>query len=273
VSGLIRSIPETLSTQDRGLAYGDGLFETFAVRNNAPCFWAEHMQRLAEGCNRLGIPVPDPDALGREAAALCAESEGNPAVLKIILSRGQGGRGYRAPEEPRPWYGMSLYHAPEYPQAFYSEGVGACVCETRLSSNPTLAGIKHLNRLEQVLARKEFGDEYQEGLMLDGKGRVIEGTMSNLFLVIDDVLVTPEINECGVNGVTRRRLIEWARQQRIECRLSQGLLLEEVLSANALFVCNSVIGLWPIRQLEDKTYSVKHGMLRRLMNEFPALCD
>ena len=273
MSALIRSIPETLSTQDRGLAYGDGLFETIAVRNNIPCFWADHMQRLAEGCERLGFPLPDLTVIEKKAIALCEESEDRPAVLKIILTRGLGGRGYRAPENPDPWYGMSLYHAPEYPQARYSEGIRACVCETRLASSPSLAGIKHLNRLEQVLARQEFGDECQEGLMLDGMGRVIEGTMSNLFLLCDDALLTPEINDCGVNGVTRRRLLEWARQQGIECRVSQEVSLEQVFSADALFVCNSVIGLWPVRQLEDKTYPVKHELLQRLMNRFPALCD
>jgi 4-amino-4-deoxychorismate lyase len=148
MSGLIRAVPESLSALDRGLAYGDGLFETLTVRNNIPCFWDEHMQRLIEGCSRLGIPCPDLSELKAGAEALCMDSEGKDAVLKLIVTRGQGGRGYRAPSDIKPWIGMSLHHAPEYPSSYAKDGIRACICKTRLGTNPSLAGIKHLNRLE-----------------------------------------------------------------------------------------------------------------------------
>jgi len=272
MSGLIRAVPESLSALDRGLAYGDGLFETLAVRNNTPCFWDEHMQRLTEGCSRLGIPCPDLSELKAGAEALCINSEGKAAVLKLIVTRGQGGRGYRFPDDAKPWIGMSLYHAPDYPSSYSSDGIRACICKTRLSTNPSLAGIKHLNRLEQVLARNEFGDDCQEGIMLDGTSSVIEGTMSNLFMISGQELITPEVDHCGVAGITRNRLIEWAGAEGIACQVTKTLGLEKLFAADALFVCNSVIGIWPVRQLENVTFSVKNKLLRQIKNGFPALC-
>lgn len=272
MSGLIRAIPETLSSLDRGLAYGDGLFETLAVRNNIPCFWNEHMQRLTEGCSRLGIPCPELSELKAGAEALCLDSEGRAAVLKLIVTRGQGGRGYRVAEDARPWVGMSLHHAPDYPSSYSSDGIRACICKTRLGTNPSLAGIKHLNRLEQVLARNEFGDDCQEGIMLDGTSSVIEGTMSNLFMISGQELITPGVDHCGVSGITRNRLIEWADVEGIGCHVTNTLGLEQLFAADALLVCNSVIGIWPVRQLENVKFSVNNELLRQIKNGFPALC-
>jgi 4-amino-4-deoxychorismate lyase len=157
--------------------------------------------------------------------------------------------------------------------SYYSEGIHACICNIRLGSNPALAGIKHLNRLEQVLARNELDDGCQEGLMLDGEGRVVEGTMSNIFLISDGALITPAIESSGVRGVARDRLIRWAKQHGVDCQEKTELGLEQVFSANALLVCNSVIGVWPVQQLEHVTYPLDNELLVKIMNRFPAICD
>jgi 4-amino-4-deoxychorismate lyase len=261
---------DSVSILDRGLAYGDGLFETFAVQHGKPCLWEEHMERLVEGCHRLNIPVPDLEILAAEANEFCADAEY--AVLKLILTRGTGGRGYRHPAHPEPWYGFSLHPRPSYPREFRLEGITARVCRTRLGRNPALAGIKHLNRLEQVLARNEWDDEYQEGLMLDTDSNVIEGTMSNLFLITEDGLLTPDLSHCGIEGVFRRRIIDWAQKHDVPCSLHRPIRLEDVFSARALFICNSIIGIWPIKKLEDITYTLDNDYMQRLLKEESLTC-
>ncbi|OOG21214.1 aminodeoxychorismate lyase, partial [Thioalkalivibrio denitrificans] len=177
---------EQLPVTDRGLAYGDGLFETLAVRNGRPQHWERHMARMAEGCARLVLPMPDPAVWRAEAQTVL--SFGQSGALKLILTRGTGPRGYRPPRDPSPTRIVMGLDAAATPGP---ETLKVRFCRTRLSRNPLLAGIKHLNRLEQVLARGEWQDECQEGIMLDTEGHVVEGTMSNLFLVREEALHTP----------------------------------------------------------------------------------
>jgi 4-amino-4-deoxychorismate lyase len=270
VNSDILTTEDWVSVLDRGLAYGDGLFETFRVKQGRPCLWQEHMERLQKGCNRLAIPLPDLQVLENEAIKLCSEvSDG---VLKLILTRGAGGRGYRAPDAPVPWHGFSLHPAPRYPDSFKKDGVEARICQTRLGNNPVLAGIKHLNRLEQVLARNEWTDEFQEGLMLDVNANVIEGTMSNLFLITQQGLLTATLTECGIEGIMRGRILKWAEKKGIPCSLRCNIRLEDVFSADALFFTNSVIGIWPVRQLEDMCYSLNNETLQQLLSEEAKIC-
>ena len=190
-------ISERLSAQDRGLQYGDGVFETIAVRQKELLCWEPHYRRLKTGCDFLGIDCPSSSLLINEAAQLEYNSE--LAVLKIIITRGQGGRGYRPPVPKTPATRiLGLYPWPDYPEENYIQGVKTKICQTRLGHNPQLAGIKHLNRLEQVLARSEWDQpEIAEGLMLDIDDNVIEGTMSNLFIIKDQKLMTPDLSQCG----------------------------------------------------------------------------
>lgn len=173
---------DTIAIMDRGFQYGDGLFETIEVRANQPIFLEQHLKRLNADSKRLYLPQIDVDLLHSEIHQLC-QNVGN-AVLKIIITRGSGGRGYRQPDVIQPTRILSLYPFPDYPKSYYFDGIVARICKTRLGLNPDLAGIKHLNRLEQVMARAEWNDAaIQEGIMLDFNGRVIEGTMTNLFYV------------------------------------------------------------------------------------------
>jgi 4-amino-4-deoxychorismate lyase len=236
--------------RDRGLHYGDGLFETLAVEDGRPCLWGRHMARLAEGCRRLGIPVPD-------TAGLAAEAEreiGGAArgVLKILVTRGRGGRGYAPPREPRPMRLMELSPGPGHPPSWRTRGVRVRRCGMRLSRNPALAGIKHLNRLEQVLARAEWTDpDIAEGLMLDTGDQVIEGTMTNLFLVDGEGIHTPDLSRCGVAGTMRALVMEAAREQGIPVS-ERPLCWSELERARGLFLTNAVIGIWPVRELDGR---------------------
>lgn len=239
---------------DRGLTYGDGLFETLAVEEGEPRLWEEHMRRLTAGCRRIGMPAPDPRRLAGEATR--AISGMDSGVLKVILTRGRGGRGYRPPTSPQPTRILAAGPAPGYPTAWRNHGVRARYCEMRLSRNPRLAGLKHLNRLEQVLARNEWQDDgIPEGLMLDTRGQVVDGTMTNLFLVVRGALLTPELDQCGVAGVMRDRVIDLAKELGLELQVA-SLTPRHLGGADALFLTNSLIGIWPIRELDGRPYVV-----------------
>ncbi len=164
---------------DRGLQYGDGLFETLAVLGGRARFWEWHLERLALGARRLGLPLPDPSQLAAEIALACTEPRG---VVKVIVTRGVGPRGYRPPANPEPTRIVSASAWPSPPATASPEGLRLRWCRTRCGRNPALAGIKHLNRLEQVLARSEWDDGLvDEGLMKDEHDCVISATQANLF--------------------------------------------------------------------------------------------
>ena len=247
---------DAVPVADRGLHYGDGLFETIAVFHGRPCLWQAHLHRLSLGCQRLGIPLPDSDSLAAEARQLCAGVDRG--VLKLIVTRGEGGRGYRPPSKAQPRRIFSLHPWPDYPAASWQEGVQVRWCETPLGLNPALAGIKHCNRLEQVLARAEWDDPaVAEGLMCDVRGQVIEGTMSNLFVLKDGRLHTPPLDQCGIAGIARGVLMELAAVQGWSCQ-SVALTRDEVMQADGLLLSNAVIGLWPVAQLAGRHYDPVH---------------
>lgn len=254
---------EQISVHDRGLQYGDGVFETLAVRDGRPLLWERHMERLARGCERLAIPIPDRVQLRTEALSVCGETPR--AVLKIIITRGSGARSYRVIQPLSATRILSLYPWPDAIDSCAAEGVAVRVCSTRLSDNIQLAGIKHLNRLEQVLARNEWdGAEIAEGLMLDRAGRVIEGTMSNLFIVQENELATPDLSAAGVAGIMRGLILELAAEMAIRVQVKL-LTLEDVMAAREIFLCNSIIGLWPVRRLGEVAYPI--GAVTRHLGE------
>lgn len=235
---------------DRGLQYGDGLFETIAVAGCEPCLWQRHLQRLAQGCERLNIEYPDPAILLDEVyREIGGRSQG---VIKIILTRGSGGRGYRPPEVQSPTRLVYCSEWPGYSGVLSRSGVRVRICKIRLGQNPVLAGLKTLNRLEQVLARAEWSDpDISEGLMLDVQGNLVEGTMSNLFVVHGERLTTPELGNCGVSGIMREVVMEQA--SRLSLSLSEeNLTLLDLASADGLFLSNSLIGIWPVREVEGR---------------------
>lgn len=253
-----------ISPLDRGLAYGDGLFETLRLHEGQPVWWQEHMQRLARGCEALGLAMPDAAWLRARVDELRAKAPGA-GVLKLVLSRGEGGRGYAPPPRPRPTLILSLHDLPPPAPA---EGLSLRWCDTRLAAQPALAGLKHLNRLEQVLARREWQDaDIHEGLMLDGEGRVVCATAANLFALVDGHWLTPPVDRCGVAGICRRWL------------LAEGLAREAVLErtevegAQALFLCNAVRGILPVRRLGGREWPAHpdlHALRQRLGRAVPA---
>ncbi|MCK4493041.1 MAG: aminodeoxychorismate lyase [Methylococcales bacterium] len=251
---LVNGTPQTqLDISDRGLQYGDGLFETIEVLHGHLVFLEQHLQRLALGCQHLLLPPLASKTIKQEALSIVkGVSKG---VLKIIITRGSGGRGYQQPSSIKATRIIALHPYPDYPDYFQQDGITAQFCQQRLSHNPSLAGIKHLNRLEQVLARAEWkNDTVQEGIMLDYEGNVIEGTMSNIFFVRNHKLYTPSLTQAGIAGIMRDFIRKEA--QKIGLTTEEGLFSpEDLLQADELFISNSIIGIWFIKTLEKRIFT------------------
>src|SRR5688572_1433305 len=208
---------DSVAATDRGLAYGDGVFRTVLSRLGKPIAWARHYRKLARDCAALELPCPSEELLASDLAR--ALDPAGAQVAKIIVTRGSGDRGYAPPREPSPTRIVLTGPVPAHPAEFSRAGVEVCICSTRIASQPRLAGVKHLNRLENVLARAEWSDPaVPEGLVMDDDGRIVGGTHSNLFLVEDGAVVTPGLSRCGVDVITRERVIEAAAARGIAYR-------------------------------------------------------
>ena len=243
-----------VTVTDRGLQFGDGLFETIAVLDGKPVWLQRHLDRLSDGCQHLRFSSPpDMQLLADEAVEFCAGQQ--QAVLKIILTRGSSTGGYSVPKGATPNRIMLLKSASRHSSEPAETGIHAGICQQRIAASTTLAGIKHLNRLEQVLARMECEGRWQEGIMLDTSGHVIEGTMSNVFLVRDSVLVTPVLDNAGIRGITRDMIMEIAASNAM-ANIERNVSPEELFEADEIFVCNSLIGIWPVVQIDEHRLNI-----------------
>jgi 4-amino-4-deoxychorismate lyase len=234
---------------DRGLNYGDGLFETMLLKDAAIRFMPQHLARLSSSCSRLGMLYPGDALLEAELGAIVKGHRDG--VIKIVMTRGVGGRGYRPDAQSAPTRIVALYDTPD------ANGMDIAVrwCEMRLARNPALAGMKHLNRLEQVLAQCEWSDgQIAEGFMLDYEGELVCGTSSNVFLVRGQELVTPDLRYCGVRGVMRGEVIRLATQLGISVH-DEPLWPDDVASASEVFVTNAVRGIRAVVSLDSLTWS------------------
>ncbi|MFA6985030.1 MAG: aminodeoxychorismate lyase [Arenimonas sp.] len=248
-----------LEPEDRGLAYGDGVFETLLVHRGQPVWWSEHWHRLLRGAKVLGLPVPDQAQVRDECESLLEDSPR--AVLKVILTRGNGGRGYGAPEDPTPTVILSSHPAPPPLQ----EAIALRWCQTALAIQPALAGIKHLNRLEQVLARAEWNDpQIAEGILCDTEDRVISATSANVFAYIGGRWLTPGVERCGIAGIARAWILANVPGA-VEADLNQA----EISRADALFLCNSVRGILPVRRLGLREWP-EHPAIVKLCRQLAA---
>ena len=249
-----------LSPVERGLHYGDGLFETIACLGGRPRFLDLHLERLRAGCARLGIPFPAPQELRREILTLAAGPKR--AIVKLLLTRGPAlARGYGTSGAEQPTRVTLRYRWEQEDPRLAAEGVPVRTAALRLGENPALAGLKHLNRLEQVLARREWNDAgIAEALMFSTGGRLISGVMSNLFLVAGGVLRTPRLDRCGVAGIMRQVVLREAARAGIAAE-EAGLDDADLARTRELFLTSAVIGLRPVRSVDGRSCEV--GALTR----------
>lgn len=241
-----------VSVFDRGLHFGDGLFETLSCRAGKPRFLRLHLERLAEGCARLGLKGCDLATVRAEVLQLASQADAS--IVKIIVTRGDARvRGYGIDGSEQVTRLALRYPWPaQTPAEGFRVGLGAM----RLGENPALAGLKHLNRLEQVLAQREKDARQLDELLLSSSsGRLISGIASNVFLVRAGVLHTPRLDVCGVAGIMRRVLLKEARKAGIASE-EAALRVEDLDAADEVFVSSSRLGLVPVVSIESRERAV-----------------
>lgn len=237
-----------LPLDDRGFNYGDGLFETMRLRDGQVRFLDAHLQRLRESCGRLGFAFPA--ELTADIAALGAAHRNG--VLKIVITRGAGGRGYRPDPAARVNRTLTVHPLPAQDKP---GGLTLRWCDMRLSRNPALAGMKHLNRLEEVLAQNEWHDDaIDEGLLCDTEGELVSATAGNVFIVRNGTLLTPDLRFCGVRGVMRAQVLRAASKLGMSCS-EEPLWPHDLAEATEVFLTNAVRGIRPVNQLQDQSWT------------------
>lgn len=240
-----------IDVSDRGLQYGDGLFETMRIRDGGIALLEHHLDRLLMGCRRLRIAAPPRTILRGEIRRAAANRPD--AIAKLIVTRGIGQRGYRIPEPCRPTRILSVSAY----AAIAAAPARIRLCRTRMAVNPQFAGLKTLNRLESVIARSEWRDaRISEGLLLDADGHIVCGTMTNVFVGRHGRYVTPRLDHCGVAGVMRRWILETAPSAGV--RIAEGRVsLAALLRADEVFLSNAVIGIWSVGSIMNANTVVK----------------
>lgn len=244
-------ISTLVTTTNRGLNFGDGLFETLVVHQGRPRRWQGHMDRLGVGCERLGLTMPPQSILLREVQTVSAGL--TDAVVKIIISRGGHSRTYMPPEDADCVRIVSAERFPDGIARLARKGVSARICELRLAIQPALGGMKHLNRLEQVLASAELREKgVREGILLDREENVTCAVGANIFLVCEDRLLTPRLDLCGVRGVVRGHILAGFGARCEQRRVTPDMLYE----ADEVFICNTVKGIVPLTAVDDHEFAI-----------------
>lgn len=234
-----------ISIFNRNIQFGDGLFETCVVENEAILFWVNHFTRLNRGCEQLKINKVDESAWlsdVKKALSLCSY---NRCAVKLILSRGESLRGYGFKDDIKP---VRAVIVSELQKATFNHSFSLEYCQSGYDSNPKLAGIKHCNRLEQVLARASLKSD--EGIMLDENHHVISVTQGNIFAISGNTLITPKLDKCGVEGTRRAVILDLATLLGIKVKVD-ALSVEELGQADEVFISNSIIGIQSISQIGD----------------------
>ncbi|WP_148714704.1 aminodeoxychorismate lyase [Chitinolyticbacter meiyuanensis] len=263
---LVDGVPaESLPLTDRAVQFGDGVFRTVRCDGGGVRFWRRQYDKLAADGAALGIVVPPREVFEADIRLLALGD----AALKLIVTRGESVRGYAVPADCHP---HRIVQASALPPPLPVEGVRVRWCETRAGWQPALAGIKHLNRLENVLARREWSDPtIFEGLLLDRDGHVLEGVLSNVLALSGKVLFTPRLDGAGVAGVMRAVLCEAAARCGLQVRHA-ALTPAALLAADRLYLCNSLIGLTPVRELAGQHWGA-HALDATLQAQLQSMIE
>lgn len=247
-----------IDPDERGFQYGDGLFETIAIRHGEPRLWDYHLQRLGTGCQRLGLEMPGAASLRHRLGTAIAESRHDDVfcIAKIIVTAGVLQRGYGRAMPTVPSIYIAIFPAVPVNQPAYVKGIATMLCETRLAVGSPVAGLKTLNRIEQVLARSEcLPTGAFEGLMQDADGRLICGTMSNVFIVRENVIATPSLERCGVAGTMRQFVLDLLERQETKVEICD-LEWSDLVDADEVFITNSQMGAVPVHRCGNHKWNI-----------------
>lgn len=245
-----------ISARDRAVQFGDGCFTTARIHSGRVMMFGAHIERLKAACARLLITDVNWSALEDEMrTAASARAEG---VLKVIITRGEGGRGYSPAGCGAPLRLIALADYPVQYHHFRQTGVRLALSDVRLSRNPLLAGIKHLNRLEQVLIRAALDQTgADEAVVLDTDGMLVECCAANLFWRKGETLFTPDLRLSGVNGIQRQAVILTLRAKGVTIREVEQPF-STLADAEEVFITNALMPVLPVRQIDTWHYPSRH---------------
>lgn len=239
-----------IEIENRGLAYGDGLFTTAKIIDGKIQYLSSHVQRLLVGCKKLALLVPDEAELTEKL--IQAAKQYNLAVLKVIITASSGGRGYARSIQPKNDVIIMVHDYPEHYDELAIEGITLGDSKQKIGINPMLSGLKHLNRLEQVLLRQELTNTQEDDLVVTNiNNEVIEATSANLFFWLNGTLCTPDVTNSGVNGLMRQTVLQLYPDTHVK-----KVSLAELASAPAMFICNCVMGIMPVKNYNGKNLSI-----------------
>lgn len=251
----------TINTRDRGLNYGDGFFTTAKVVAGRVEHWQYHKARLIECAERLAFPAINFTELEQHITKAISHCQLN--VLKVVITRGEGGRGYGLPQQAHLTILLSVLAFPQNYKALAKSGVSLALSPIKLASQPLLAGLKTLNRLEQVLIKNAMANQTcDDVLVLDHQNNVIEASAANIFAIIDNKVYTPSLEQCGIKGVYLQSLCD-----KLAVEFKQ-VSLNELTQARAVFICNSLMGAVAVNRIEQQSFNVEQSMA--LLNELLA---
>lgn len=245
-------IQNHITVADRSLHYGDGCFTTLGFTQGKLHAWPLHLNRLQNNCQRLGIDFEQWQALENDLKQMLIQvtAKQSKGVLKIIITRGQGGRGYSPSGAQNPTYIISSHDFPTHYTQWQNDGIDLTISAVKLGKQPLLAGIKHLNRLEQVLVKQELEKtSFDDAIVCSSDNEIIESSAGNIFWLQDEQWFTPYLNECGVEGVMRNQvcgiLQKYAQPvKQIKQKSSADFCAQE------MFICNSLMEIVPVRSLQ-----------------------
>ncbi len=243
-----------VSALNRGMLYGHSVFETIPVVSGTPALLNNHLIRLADGCEKLGLPFSS-ELITKEVECLIDQSEADKDyIIRITVFMDEGGRGYLSPDQATATRVISSHSAPQHPQEYWSKGINLGVSDVTLGAQPLLAGVKHGNRLEQVLARSRWQTDWQEAILCDVSGNVIEGTQSNIIVIKNGKANTPILDHCGVDGVMKNWVLLRLKELGVSSH-SVRLSLQDIIEADEVLMTNSVIGVWPVKHFKNRVFS------------------
>jgi 4-amino-4-deoxychorismate lyase len=239
-----------IDIESRGLAYGDGLFTTAKIQNGQIQYLTAHIERLSLGCNKLGITPPARDELIDQLNIVAKDY--SLAVLKVIITAKRGGRGYARSKNNSHDLIIMIYDYPTHYNELVSTGLKLGLSKQQMGINPMLAGLKHLNRLEQVLLRQELSARDEDDLLVTNiNNDVIEATSANVFFILDGKLHTPDMSQSGVKGIMRQAIL-----QRYPETIVKAFTLTELTNVQAMFICNCVMGVMPVAVFNGQVLSL-----------------
>jgi 4-amino-4-deoxychorismate lyase len=236
---------DMVSIFNRNMQYGDGLFETCIAADNQILFWPLHFSRLKIGCEKLNINMIDEGLWLSDIKKAFEFSTKKNCIVKLILSRGNSLRGYAYKDDIEP---VRIVIISEMYQPLFNKEFSLEYAKSGYHSNPQLAGIKHCNRLEQILARSNLSSN--EAIMLDEKENIISVTQGNIYYIFGNKLLTPKLDRCGVVGSRRSLILELAMSLKMEA-LESNISINQAQKADEVFISNSVIGIQPVHSIES----------------------